>query len=274
MVTPLASERALSYRIELPRSAQDSLRLPARLCKPLRAPCEVNSNLRHTSQQHQDRDCSLPSRPPKPFPHPTNMGRGKSWEALARAGIAASEDVVGANQKAKKFGETLHRCFIEKGPEAGAVSEGKYGFRSVASCKNHFADFSADAQKFCSALRKVRASNPTGVNEDNIHSMAVAIHIEKTEVMDYSFKDYFTGKWLSFKAWKRAKSHPKWLTHPSEISSESDGRDTSSFDHGPPSTAGGTSNEEAIQSRNAVATPTKSVERFRIARNAKMIRQC
>lgn len=123
------------------------------------------------------------------------MGRGKSWEgdeneALARAWICASEDpVTGANQTSKTFCEALYRRFIEKGPPAATVPDGRYGFRTVASCKAHFDVISADAQKFFVSLRKLRACSPTGVSEDSITSMAVAVHTGATKVMDYEQKD-------------------------------------------------------------------------------------
>lgn len=146
------------------------------------------------------------------------MGRGKAWdleenETLARAWIAASEDpIAGADQKAKVFFNTLHRRFIEKGPPPSKVLNGKYGFRSAESCRKHVADLSADVQKFNTALRKLRACGPTGVNEDQVLSMAVAIHMEVTNSMDYEHKDYVKENWLSFNAWKVWSRHPKWAT--------------------------------------------------------------
>lgn len=180
--------------------------------------CKAPSHSRHNHLAHPV---------PAHRSHTSDMGRGKSWdidenEVLARAWIAASEDpVVGADQKAKRFSEAMHRRFIEKGPQPPAVPDGKYGNRPVMSCKAHFSDLSADVQKFAVALRKVHASNPTGVNEDNVLSMAVAIHLGKTTMMEYKYKDYLKDNWISFKAWNVLHCHPKWQVN--SPSQESDG---------------------------------------------------
>lgn len=102
------------------------------------------------------------------------------------------------------------RRFGEKGPPASKVQDGRYGNRPIISLRNHFASMSAEIQKFYVALRRVRASNPTGVNEDDIASMAVAIHMGKTNKMDYEFKEYCKDNWVMYKAWMVLRQHPKW----------------------------------------------------------------
>lgn len=145
-----------------------------------------------------------------------NMGRGKAWDVdenclLARAWVSASEEpVAGADQKAKVFFDTMYRRFVEKAPCFGNVVEGKYGFRSSESCLKHVAELSADAQKFEVALRKVLACNPTGVNEDDILSMAVAVHMGKARTMDYEIKSYCNNNWLGYKACCVWSLYPKW----------------------------------------------------------------
>lgn len=211
------------------------------------------------------------------------MGRGKSWDleenaVLAGAWISASEDpVVGADQKAKMFFETMHRRFIEKGPPTASVVDGKYGFRTVESCRKHVAELSADVQKFGIALRKIRACNPTGVQDADIISMAVAVHMGKATTMDYETKDYCKENWLSYKAWKVWNTHPKWSM--SQASDEASSTPhlkaaipVTQGDHADTSDEleGNTRDEQGVRR----ASPSKSVERFGLGtRNAKLIRQ-
>lgn len=54
------------------------------------------------------------------------------------------------------------------------------------------------------------SSNTTGMNEDNIQSMSVAIQLGKPTKMDYIFKDFNRMEWLGFKAWLLLRKHPKW----------------------------------------------------------------
>lgn len=144
------------------------------------------------------------------------MGRGKAWDSdenmvLAKAWIATSENpIVGADQKSKTFFDTLHRRVLEKGPPRHTIVNGKYGLRTVESCRKHFTELSADVQKFSVSLRKVHASCPTGVNEEGILSMAVAIHVGQTDKMDYAYQDYDKNNWNAYKAWQELHNHPKW----------------------------------------------------------------
>lgn len=155
------------------------------------------------------------------------MGRGKSWdskenEVLARAWISASEDpIAGTDQTAKRFVQTVRRRFIEKGPDPSDVTEGRYGYRSAISIRQHFSDLSADVQKFSLSLSKVQACNPTGVGDDGIISMAVAIHTGQTTTMDYAYKGYCGDmsncNWISYKAYNVLKHHPKWSSQSTVI---------------------------------------------------------
>ena len=112
-------------------------------------------------------------------------------EVLARAWISGSEDrIIGGNQGSMAFSSTLHRHFTERDPAPGSIPAGRYGHRTAASCKAHFDDISADAQKFCVALRKAGASSPTGVNEDNIFSMEVAIHLGEAATINQNREEF------------------------------------------------------------------------------------
>ena len=144
------------------------------------------------------------------------MGHGKGWnieenEVLARAWIATSEDPIhGVNQKGKRFAEEIFRRFCELGPESSKTMEGRYRMRTPSSCKRHFDEMSRDCQKFGSALRQVRASNPTGCTEDNVFSMAVACHLGRVSAMDYKYKEYCKDNWQYWGAWTILRTRTKW----------------------------------------------------------------
>ena len=56
--------------------------------------------------------------------------------------------------------------------------------------KKQFELVSKDVQRFGISLRRVHASNPTGsVTPTQIHAMECAIHMSRTDRMDYRFKD-------------------------------------------------------------------------------------
>jgi hypothetical protein len=67
-----------------------------------------------------------------------------------------------------------------------------------------------DVNKFNEALCLIQASHPTGVNEDNILSMAIALHLGETKRMDYNFKSFDHSKWPNYTAWKILRSAPKF----------------------------------------------------------------
>ncbi|PXF39923.1 hypothetical protein BWQ96_10367 [Gracilariopsis chorda] len=128
------------------------------------------------------------------------MGRWKNWDAeendvLARAWIAASEDpITGTDQTCKVFQDTIRCHFIEKGPKRQLGLENKYEYQGAASIKKNFSDMPSDVQKFLVSLGKVRACNPTGVDDDVLVSMAVAIHLEHTKRMEYDYKNFKKDK--------------------------------------------------------------------------------
>ena len=49
-------------------------------------------------------------------------------------------------------------------------------------------------QKFNKALRHIYACNPMGVTEQQKINMAVALHNQEAQTMDYNFKDYNAAK--------------------------------------------------------------------------------
>lgn len=161
----------------------------------------------------------------KPLHHPRpSMGRGAAWSSaelydLAKAWLATSEDpVVGIDQTAGRFAQTLHRHFLLRAPR-DPDAKARYESRSAKSAKSKFDQVSADVQKFRRALRIVHASHPTGVVEEQILSMAIAIHLDKIGKMSYDFKDLQHDAWSNHLAYKALCTHPKFHgTQPSSTS--------------------------------------------------------
>lgn len=210
------------------------------------------------------------------------MGRGKNWEidenaTLARAWIAASVDpVAGVDQTRKVFMDTVKRRFIEFGPDVSKETEGRYGTRTDPSIRQHFSDMSADVQSFRVAMYRVTNSNPTGVVAGNIESMAVAIHLGKTNVMYYHYKDLPPTQWLYYKAWKVLLAHPKWSDVPE--ANETGGLEQESENNHADTAGSGSPEGESPQKTASNSTQSSGermkVDRFPIgARGAKLITQ-
>lgn len=94
------------------------------------------------------------------------------------------------------FFATMYRRFLEKRSCVRNFVEGKYGFCSSESCRKQVAELSTDAQKFAVTFYKVCARNPTGVNEDDILSMAVTVRMGKARTRDYELKLCCKKNWL------------------------------------------------------------------------------
>lgn len=110
---------------------------------------------------------------------------------LALAWLCESEHrIVRIDEESKNFFKSLHRRFIEKGPFTAEFGYDRYGFSTMESNRKYLAELSTDAQKFVRARCKVPISNPTGVIDDGILSMAVAVHLSKKDKIDYDLKHY------------------------------------------------------------------------------------
>lgn len=158
------------------------------------------------------------------------MRREKAWAAdekklLARVWISTSEDpVVATDQMRKLFIDTVCGRFIDMAP---MKVSGRYVERTEASIMQHFQYLSADVNNFRSALRTIIASSPTGVNDNKIQNMAVALHLGKAFKMQYTFKDFNRFEWHSFKACLVMRKHPKWAGLPTGTNMELMSRDRS-----------------------------------------------
>jgi hypothetical protein len=67
-----------------------------------------------------------------------------------------------------------------------------------AAVIDKFKIISADCQNFGKALRVVHASRSTGVSEDGMLSMSIAVHLGKSPRMDYRFKDVPHAEWVHY----------------------------------------------------------------------------
>lgn len=123
-----------------------------------------------------------------------------------RAWIFASTDpIVGKDQTGKRFFTTVYNRFKSYGS-----GPGKYGARSLESCRQKFASISADCQKFKLAFRKVNNCHPTGAVEDEIVSMAAAIHVGVSDKMQYENRGLSHDRWQNARAWRFLRAYPKW----------------------------------------------------------------
>lgn len=142
------------------------------------------------------------------------MGRGCGWSDaeiahIVRAWVYASEDpVTGIDQTAGRFKSTMFEKFKELGPND--VHDKRYGGRSAKSARAKFEEVAADVQKFRDAILRVRASNPTGVTEDEVLSMSIAVHFGKRDKMSYEARCFPHAQWRSHLAYKVLQSHPKF----------------------------------------------------------------
>jgi hypothetical protein len=142
-------------------------------------------------------------------------GRGTKWALdetahLAEAILRATEDPIsGVDQKAVAYAENIHNFFLARDP-----SEDKtiYEKRKTHAVFRRTKEISMDIMKFRKALTVVRASESTGCNEDNIISMAIAVHLDEcdTDGMNYDFKDVLHSTWVCSGAWEVLREHPKW----------------------------------------------------------------
>lgn len=90
-----------------------------------------------------------------------------------------------ASNLQQSFGTALWRGAQEK----KEVPKGWFGQHTITRIRHHFSDLSADVQKFLLPARRVRESNPTAVGSSGILSMSIYVHVGKTGVTDYDYKD-------------------------------------------------------------------------------------
>jgi hypothetical protein len=143
------------------------------------------------------------------------MGKAPTWltkerEVVALAWLRATNNgIQGCDQKGEDYRNKIHALFKAFGPRD--APPGHYGDRAPKAVYVFLRDnIFPDVNKFNESLRLIQSSHPTGVNDDNIISMAIALHLGKTKRMDYNLKDYEHTQWPNYSAWKILSSAPKF----------------------------------------------------------------
>jgi hypothetical protein len=143
------------------------------------------------------------------------MGKAPEWTAKERehASIAwfraTNNGIEGVNQRNQDFRNKVFDFFKVLAPMDALP--GRYGDRSANSVYIYLRDkIFPSINKFNESLLLVQSSHPTGVNDDNIISMAIALYLGKTKRMDYNFKTFEHTNWVNFLAWKILRDCPKF----------------------------------------------------------------
>lgn len=76
--------------------------------------------------------------------------------------------------------------------------------------QSKFDEMAADINKFHDVLQRVKACSPTGVTEDEIFSMAIAVHLWKRDTMSYKARDYSENRWRNQLSYKGLHMHLKF----------------------------------------------------------------
>jgi hypothetical protein len=143
------------------------------------------------------------------------MGKGVPWSAKERecAALAwfcvTNSATVGADQRMEDFQNKIFSIFKVLAP--AEVRPGTYGHRSPTAVYSCLKDIFTNIGNFFKALTLINNSNPTGVNADNMLSMAIAIHtIKEVNHLDCNYQDYNHYKWANYIAWKVLRLSPKY----------------------------------------------------------------
>lgn len=122
---------------------------------------------------------------------------------------ATNNGIVGSDQDLERFSRDLlekYKCISPSDVRPSTYYE--RGARVYPYLRDNIFP---EIQKFSKALRLVDASGPSGVTEDQKTNMAVAIFLQKTDRMNYEFKDFDASSWRLFASWKVLKNLPKFL---------------------------------------------------------------
>ena len=143
------------------------------------------------------------------------MGKGKAWDAAELRVLALSyanatyNPQQGADQRNEVFMSTLMkniRHWAPAGPRPGQY-ENRGDQAIYVFIRDHL---KPEMNKFNIALRAVLATEPTGVSEEQKVNMAIAIHLEKTNHMEYKYKDQNPYEWKFFNAWRVLRTTSKF----------------------------------------------------------------
>ena len=121
---------------------------------------------------------------------------------------ATLNPITGADQDFVAFTSDLLKKYEALSPNV--CEEGTYYKRGDRVYPYLRDNVFPEIQKFQKSLRLVHSSYPSGVTEDEIVCMAVAIHCNETESMEYRFKTYDCTKWKLYAAWNHLEKLPKF----------------------------------------------------------------
>jgi hypothetical protein len=159
------------------------------------------------------------------------MGKAPTWttkerETVALAWLRATNNgIQGADQKGEDFRNKIHAIFKALSPRD--APPGRFGDRPPKAIYVFLRDqVFPEINKFNESLRLIHASNPTGCNEDNILSMAIALHLGEAKRMDYNFRSFEHTKWANYSAWKILSVAPKFRPPSSTMTTNSLGSTT------------------------------------------------
>ena len=142
------------------------------------------------------------------------MGSGKKVGsdeayAIALAYVRTTEDPrLGADRKGSDFQAQVFATLKELSPVD--PPDGTYWHRDEANITRISRNIRKDVALFNKALNFVKASQPTGVDAQQIVNLAVARHLKKMDEVDYQFKNFDANKWAYYKAWTKLRFLDKY----------------------------------------------------------------
>lgn len=113
--------------------------------------------------------------------------------------------VVGKDQTGKEFWDKIIERIAQIEPQGENESRSPSAIKSFIAAK-----ILPDVQKFNVSLTKVLSAKPSGINDQQIINMAVAVHLNKTAGRDYEFRDFDPTKWPNYSAWLVLKNIRKF----------------------------------------------------------------
>ena len=158
----------------------------------------------------------------------------------------------GTDQKKEAFVATLIERFKILSPEN--ISEGTYWKRGPQVWKYIRDNVFSDVQKFNKALRLVDVSQPSGVSNQEIINMAVAVHIKATKKMDYNFRTQDPNSWRFYQAWIYLRKLPKFkysITNSKNPNEEEEEEENESEEHTNTQSTIASVNSETVASVNS-----------------------
>jgi hypothetical protein len=169
------------------------------------------------------------------------MPAGCKWQynesaIVGRAYAEATHDEQnGAFNDADTFNMNMWAAFVHHTPRGHQQGDGHYGDRGKYVIIKRWKEvIMPDVGKFLISLRKTEAANPTGgLSEDEIISIAVAVHTHETEIPSSRYRDTPHTRWEHCGAYKEVMHLPKFSTDPvpRDMANSSDEEEEEEEDH-------------------------------------------